>query len=102
MSGKSAVIVNNDDRRYYTAVLFSGSGKEPLVIELDSPAVDVSVFQGLAYIMTQNSVMAYDFSGKLRSTAAVNDSYTGFVRSDDYLFLKGYNKIDRIDYDTGN
>lgn len=101
MSGKSAVIVNNDDRRYYTAVLFSGSGKEPIVIELDSPAVEVSVFQDLAYIMTQNAVMAYDFSGKLRSTATVNDSYTGFVRSDDYIFLKGYNKIDRIDYDTG-
>ena len=101
MSGKSAVVVNNDDRRTYTAALFSGNGKKPLVIELESPAVAVSVFRGLAYILTQEEVQAYDFSGHLRSTAKVNDSYYGFVRSDDHIFLKGFDKIDRIDYDTG-
>lgn len=102
MSGKSAVIVNNDDVRKYVMALFSGSGDEPLIIELDSPGIDVSVFGGLAYVMCQDTVMAYDFDGKLRSTAAINDSYTGFVRSDDHIFLKGYDKIDRIDYDSGN
>lgn len=102
MSGKSAVVINNDDRRVYTAALFSGNGKTPLVVELESPAVAVSVFRGLAYILTQEEVLAYDFKGNLRSTAAVNDSYSGFVRSDDHIFLKGYDKIDRIDYDTGS
>lgn len=101
MSGKSAVVVNNDDRRIYTAALFSGNGKKPLVIELESPAVTVSVFRGLAYILTQDKVLAYDFKGNLRSTAKVGDSYSGFVRSDDNIFLKGFEKIDRIDYDTG-
>lgn len=101
MSGKSAVVINNDDRRVYTAALFSGNGKKPLVIQLESPAVAVSVFRGLAYILTQDEVRAYDFKGNLRSTAKVNDSYSGFVRSDDHIFLKGYEKIDRIDYDTG-
>lgn len=100
MSGKSAVVINNDDRRVYTAALFSGNGKKPLVIQLESPAVAVSVFRGLAYILTQEEVRAYDFKGNLRSTAKVNDSYSGFVRSDDHIFLKGYEKIDRIDYDT--
>lgn len=101
MSGKSAVVVNNDDSRTYTAALFSGNGKKPLIIELNSPAVAVSVFRGLAYVLTQEEVQAYDFSGHLRSTASVNDSYSGFVRSDDHIFLKGFDKIDRIDYDTG-
>lgn len=102
MSGKSAVIVNNDDVRKYIVALFSGNDDEPLIIELDSPGIDVSVFGGLAYVMCQDSVMAYDFDGNLRSTATINDSYTGFVRSDDHIFLKGYDKIDRIDYDSGN
>ena len=101
MSGKSAVIINNDERRKYSVALFSGSGKEPTIIELESPAVDVSVFGGLAYVMCQDSIMAYSFDGDLRSTATVSDSYTGFVRSDDHIFLKGYDRIDRIDYDTG-
>ena len=49
--------------------------------------------------MKNDSVLAYDFNGELRSTATVNDSYTGFERSRDYVFLKSYNKIDRINYE---
>lgn len=100
ISGKSAVVINNDDTRKYVAALFPSNDSEPLIIELNTPGVDVSVFKGLAYILCQDGVYTYDFSGSLRSTAKVGDSYTGFVRSDNHIFLKGYNKIDRIDYDT--
>lgn len=100
MSGKSAVVINNDDTRKYTAVLFADNNDAPLIIELDSPAIDVSVFQGLTYVLCSDKLAAYDFKGTLRSTADINGAYTGFVRSDDHIFLKGYNKIDRIDYDT--
>ena len=98
--GKSAVAVNNDDRRKYTMALFSDERSEPLEIELEAPAVDVVVYSGLAYVLCQGKVLAYDFGGGLRSTADVNDSYTGFERSGDHIFLKGYNKIDRIDYES--
>lgn len=98
--GKSAVIINNDDRRKYVAALFNGGGREPLVLEFDQPLTDIVVEDGLAYIMEQDKIQAYDFSGGLRSTAQINDSYTGFVRSDNYVFLKSYNKIDRIDYES--
>lgn len=99
-NGKSAVIINSDDTRKYIMALFEGSGKEPLIINFDSPLVDVTVSGGLAYVMTQDSVLAYDFDGGLRSTAQVNDSYTGFVRSDRYVFLKSFSKIDRINYES--
>ncbi len=102
MSGRSVVLVNNKDARKYTAALFAGSGEDPVVIDLDSPGMDATVFGGLALIMTKDKINAYDFDGTLRSTASISDSYTGFVKSDDHIFLKGYNKIDRIDYDTGN
>ncbi len=100
ISGKSAVVINNIDAHKYNAVLFADSSSEPVIISLKTPGVDVSVFKGLAYILTQDGVYTYDFNGYLRSTAAVNDSYTGFVRSDNHIFLKGFNRIDRIDYDT--
>ncbi|MBR6968186.1 MAG: hypothetical protein IKH78_06585 [Ruminococcus sp.] len=98
--GYSAVIVNNDDRRKYVMALFSGGNKEALIIELDEPSIDVTIYEDLAYVMCQGNIKAYDFSGGLRSTADVSDSYTGFVRSDNHIFLKGYNKIDRIDYES--
>ena len=80
--------------------LFSGADAEALVIELEEPSIDVTIYEDLAYVMCQGKIMAYDFSGGLRSVAGVSDSYTGFVRSDDHIFLKGYNKIDRIDYES--
>lgn len=98
--GRSAVIINNEDRRKYVAALFGGGASEPIVIDLDEPSIDVTVYDGLAYVMCQGKIMAYDFDGGLRSTADVSDSYTGFVRSSNHIFLKGYNKIDRIDYES--
>lgn len=98
--GKSAVIINSNDIKKYSAALFDGSAGEPLVLTFDSPLVDVTVSDGLAYIMTQDCVVAYDFDGKLRSTVQINDSYTGFIRGDGYIFLKSFGKIDRINYES--
>lgn len=100
MSGKSAVVINDDDARKYTAVLFADNNDEPVIIDLGSTAVDVSVFGGYAFVLCSDKLLAYEFDGTLRSTAEVTDAYTGFVRSDEHIFLKGYNRIDRIDYET--
>ena len=99
-NGQSAVIINDEDRRKYVMALFDGGGKEPIIIGFETPLIDVTVSGGLAYVMTQNAVIAYDFTGSLRSTASVNDSYTGFVRSESYVFLKSFSKIDRINYES--
>ncbi|MCM1132360.1 MAG: DUF5711 family protein [Ruminococcus flavefaciens] len=98
--GQSAVIINSDDRRRYIMALFDGGGTEPIILSFETPLIDVVVNDGLAYVMTQNAVLAYDFTGSLRSTASVNDSYTGFVRSSNYVFLKSFSKIDRINYES--
>ncbi len=97
---KTAVAINSDETRKYTAALFDGGGKEPLELNFESPLVDITVQDGLAYIMTENSIEAYDFSGGLRSTAQISDSYTGFARADGYVYLKGFEKIDRINYES--
>lgn len=98
--GNSAVIVNDDDRRKYVMAIFKGGNTEARIIELDKPSIDVAIYEDLVYVMCQGQINAYDFNGGLRSVAAVSDSYTGFLRSDDHIFLKGYNKIDRIDYES--
>lgn len=98
--GKAAVIMNSDDRRKYVMVLFNGGAADPVVLNFESPLIDVYVDGELAYVMTQDSVLAYDFKGGLRSTAQISDSYTGFVRSGNYIFLKSFNKIDRINYES--
>ncbi|MDE5584404.1 MAG: hypothetical protein K2J08_11965 [Ruminococcus sp.] len=98
--GASAVIINNDDRRRYVMVLFRGGATEPIIIDLGQQTVDVAVHDGLAYVMCKEEIRAYNFNGELRSTAVIPDSYNGFVRSSEHIFLKGYNRIDRIDYES--
>ena len=41
-----------------------------------------------------------DFNGELRSTVNISDTYSEFRRSEDYIFLMGYDHIDRIDYNS--
>jgi hypothetical protein len=98
--GKSAIIINDDDRRKYTMALFSGEGESPLILSFDEPLKYVTISDGLAYVMTSTGICAYDFTGALRSTAEISDAYDEFRRSDDYIFLMGYNRIDRIDYSS--
>lgn len=98
--GKAAIIINDDDRRKYSLLLFDKAEGEPVAIDFDSPLKDVQVYDGLAYVMSKTEISAYDFSGSIRSTAAVSDSYSSFRRSDEHIFLMSYNRIDRIDYNS--
>ena len=50
--------------------------------------------------MSTEEIRGYDFDGTLRSTVEITDSYSEFRRSEDYIFLMAYNKIDRIDYNS--
>ena len=52
----------------------------------------------ILYVMSKEMIIAYDFTGAVRATAEISDSYSGFVRSSKHIYLKGFNKIDRIDY----
>jgi hypothetical protein len=71
-----------------------------LILSFDEPLKYVTISDGLAYVMTSTGICAYDFTGALRSTAEISDAYDEFRRSDDYIFLMGYNRIDRIDYSS--
>ncbi len=99
-NGKSAVIINDDDRRKYTLALFDKDSAAPVLVDFDEPLKYVTVCDGLAYVMSTEEIRGYDFDGTLRSTVEITDSYSEFRRSEDYIFLMAYNKIDRIDYNS--
>lgn len=98
--GAAAVILNDEERRKYNVMLIKGPKSEPIVIPADNELRCVQVYDDFAYVMTKSSLKAYDFDGNLRSTVDISDSYTGFRRSDKYIFLMGYDKVDRIDYES--
>ena len=98
--GKTAVLINDEDRRKYHVVMFNGSGDSPLSVEIGEPLKCVKIADGLVYVMSQSKLQAFDFNGELRSTVNISDTYSEFRRSEDYIFLMGYDHIDRIDYNS--
>jgi hypothetical protein len=97
---KGAVILNDNKRRKYSIMLMKNSKSAPFVVEADDELRFVQIYDGLVYVMTKSTLNAYDFDGNLRSTASISDSYTKFRRSDKYIFLMGYDRVDRIDYES--
>lgn len=96
----SAIITNDEKRREYILTIIADADSEPIKIKSSEPLKDVAIYDNCAYIMTSKNIMAYDFNGQLRSTVEISDAYNSFRRSDDYIFLMGYDKIDRIDYNN--
>ncbi len=97
--GNAAIIINDNDKRKYTLALLQSDGSI-VTVDFDSALEYVTIKDGLAYVLCKEEINAYDFSGSLRSTAEIADSYYEFRRSEDYIFLMGYDRVDRIDYSS--
>jgi hypothetical protein len=96
----TAIITNDDQRRKYTLTLVADSTSEPIIVNSDELLKAVLIYDDCAYIMTSKNIKAYDFTGQLRATVEISDAYNSFRRNKDYIFLLGYDKIDRIDYEN--
>ena len=81
-------------------MLLSGPKKEPFIISYDEELRYVQIYDGLVYVMGKTKLKAFDFSGNLRSTVDITDSYSQFRRCDKYIFLMSYDRVDRIDFES--
>ena len=97
---KAAVILNDNERHKYNVMLLSGPKKEPFIISYDEELRYVQIYDGLVYVMGKTQLKAFDFSGNLRSTVDITDSYSQFRRCDKYIFLMSYDRVDRIDFES--
>ena len=48
--------------------------------------------------MSRGNITSYDFSGTALATVNLDGAYTSFLKQDGYLFLLGYDQIDRVDF----
>lgn len=96
--GRAAMIIQDDQQRATSLVLLDQSAEKPSVTELPSTASCVRVFDGDAYVMSPGNVTSYDFSGEPLATVTLEGAYTSFIRENGYLFLLGYDQVDRVDF----
>lgn len=97
-NGRAALIIQDDQKRSTSLVLLDQSVSSPAEISLDAAAETVRVFDGDAIVMSPGNITSYDFSGTPLATVSLEGSYTSFIKQDGYLFLMGYDQIDRVDF----
>ena len=65
-------------------------------IEIDKELKYIYADENQVYMLTGSSIETYSYNGKLLKQIPISDTYYKFVRIGDYMFLLGYDKIDRV------
>ncbi len=97
-NGQVAVLVRSDETRETKLILFDASAEQPIEVEVGNSASYVQIDEGMAYLMSSDNVVSYSFSGKAVATVALSRAYERFLKQGDYLFLAGYDQIDRVNF----
>jgi hypothetical protein len=97
-NGRVGLILTDDQTRATSLVMLDQSVSDLSTVTMGSTANLVRVYDGDAYVMSSGDVTSYDFSGTAVATVDLEGSYTAFIKQDAYLFLLGYNQIDRVDF----
>ncbi len=94
----SAILFNNQELRSSVLVIIDDILNEPVEIELDDEAENVCVYGDTVYIMTSGMLYSYSPTGEIVSSVSLSNDYDNFCKSEDYVFLLGYDEINRIDF----
>ncbi|MDE6103926.1 MAG: hypothetical protein K2F60_05315, partial [Oscillospiraceae bacterium] len=97
--GKIAMLFENEIKRqnYFTTI--DSEKREPNQHEFSNGSAKcIRLSAGKVLTMTKEGIMQYDFKGGGEKNINSESSYEKFILIDDYIFLLGYDRIDRIDY----
>lgn len=75
-------------------------GKKPVEIVVDKTAKSVKVDDKIVYVLCDDELYTYDDEGVLLARADLAIEYVDFAVNDDYVYLLGYDDINRIDFKT--
>lgn len=95
----SAVITENTELRRTTLVSFVGSDcASPVVLTLDEEAKKVYTGNAEVCILNDSGIDIYSSDGILGGKILLEDDYDDFCRCGKYIFLLGYDSVNRINY----
>ena len=95
----TSIITRNNDIRRTRLISFDGSQcNSPAVTDLDDDATKVYTDDKCAYVLCGNSINAYTISGQRVGEIILEDNYEDLCKSGKYIYLMGYDSINRIDY----
>lgn len=98
-NGKIAsFLFENEELREYTAVIVSDISVGGISTDIGKTAKSIQVDGDNTLVLTSDGITAYSPDGLPVVSVTTSDEYIDFVKSGDYVFLKGYTEINRIDF----
>lgn len=96
---KIAMLFENETKRHSYVTTLSADKKTPGTIEFDdNGAKCIRIIDGKICILGKDGILRYNFGGDGKKKISSEGSYEKIIYIDEYLFLLGYDRIDRIDY----
>lgn len=97
--GKAAMLFSNEAKRFSYVTTLSGSDSDPKEREFaDRNAKCIRIIGDHICLLTNDGLYQYNMSGEDEQKISSEGSYERFIFIDKYIFLLGYDRIDRIDY----
>ncbi len=94
--GKAAILLQNEQRRQSTLLLFSDKSTAPETVSIDSTEKSVILYENEAYLLGAGQIRSYAFNGEETGSRTVKDAYDRILRYGKYFYLLGYDKINRV------
>lgn len=84
----------------YTLVLQAKKQNEPFRIKFEDRIKAVKCVDDTVYVLTTKQLLTYNKNGTNLACADIENAYSDFTVIDDYVYLLGYHKIDRMEFLT--
>ena len=97
--GKIAMLFENEIKRqnYFTTI--DSEKREPNQNEFSNSSANcIRISGGQVLILSKEGIIKYDFNGGEEKNISSESAYEKFILIDNYIFLLGYDRIDRIEY----
>lgn len=97
--GKIAMLFENEIKRqnYFTTI--DSEKREPNQNEFSNSSANcIRISGGQVLILSKEGIIKYDFNGEGEKNISSESAYEKFILIDNYIFLLGYDRIDRIEY----
>ena len=97
--GKIAMLFENEIKRqnYFTTI--DSEKREPNQNEFSNSSANcIRISGGQVLILSKEGIIKYDFNGGGEKNIRSESAYEKFILIDNYIFLLGYDRIDRIEY----
>ena len=97
--GKIAMLFENEIKRqnYFTTI--DSEKREPNQNEFSNSSANcIRISGGQVLILSKEGIIKYDFNGGGEKNKSSESAYEKFILIDNYIFLLGYDRIDRIEY----